>query len=67
MKEVEKHYKTREAASLLGVHLRTIQQWVKSGELAPVVQLGLRDVRIPATALQTFLDDRTLRRGASAL
>ena len=67
MKEVEKHYRTREAASILGVHLRTIQQWVKSGEIAPVVQLGLRDVRIPATALQTFLDHRTLRRGVSAL
>ncbi len=67
MKEVEKHYRTREAAQLLGVHLRTIQQWVKSGDLAPVVQLALRDVRIPASSLQTFLDHRTIRRGASAL
>ncbi len=67
MVEVERHYKTREAANLVGVHLRTVQQWVKNGDIAPVVQLGLRDVRIPATALQRFLDNRTLKRGAAAL
>lgn len=67
MKEVERHYRTREAAQLLGVHLRTVQQWVKSGDLSPVVQLALRDTRIPASALQRFLDHRTIKRGAAAL
>jgi len=67
MVEVEKHYRTREAAGLLGVHMRTVQQWVRSGDISPVIQLGRRDVRIPATALQRFLDHRTLKRGAAAL
>lgn len=67
MKEVEKHYRTREAAALIGVHLRTLQQWVQDGDIAPVVAISQRDIRIPASVLQTFLDHRTLRRGSSAL
>lgn len=67
MKEVEKHYRTREAAEIIGVHLRTLQQWVQSGDIAPVVALSARDYRIPASVLQRFLDHRTVKRGLSAL
>lgn len=67
VKEVERHYRTREAAGLLGVHLRTLQQWIQSGDIAPVVALSSRDYRIPASVLQRFLDHRTIKRGASAL
>jgi excisionase family DNA binding protein len=65
--EVEKHYRTKEAAELLGVHVKTLGRWIMSGEIAPVVAISQRDTRIPASVLQRFLDHRTIRRGASAL
>ena len=67
MKEIEKHYKTKEAAALIGVHPRTLANWIASGQLGPVVAISQRDTRIPASVLQTFLDQRTIRRGAAAL
>lgn len=67
MKEVEKHYRTREAAALLAVHVNTLRRWIARGEIAPVVAVSQTDIRIPSSVLQTFLDHRTIRRGASAL
>ena len=67
MKEIEKHYRTKEAAALIGVHPKTVGRWIASGELGPVVAISQRDMRIPGSVIQRFLDDRTIRRGASAL
>lgn len=67
MIQVEQHYRTREAAALLGVHVKTLGRWILRGEIAPVVSLSARDIRIPASVLQRFLDHRTLHRGAAAL
>jgi excisionase family DNA binding protein len=67
MKEVEKHYRTREAAALIGVHAKTLGRWIMSGEIGPVVAISQRDTRIPASVLQKFLDQRTIRRGKLAL
>ena len=67
MKEIEKHYKTKEAAALIGVHPRTLANWIASGELGPVVAISPRDTRIPASVIQRFLDERTIRRGKLAL
>ena len=67
MKEIEKHYKTREAAALIGVHPRTVANWIASGQLGPVVAISQRDTRIPASVIQRFLDERTIRRGPAAL
>ena len=67
MKEVEKHYRTKEAATLIGVHPKTLGRWIRIGDIAPVVAISQTDIRIPAGVLQTFLDQRTIRRGKSAL
>ena len=67
MIEVEKHYRTREAAALLSVHVNTMRKWIMSGEISPVVSISQTDIRIPATVLQGFLQARQLKRGASSL
>jgi excisionase family DNA binding protein len=67
VKEVERHYRTREAAAILSVSRRTLANWIASGDLSPVVAISPRDTRIPASVIQRFLDHRTIKRGASAL
>jgi predicted site-specific integrase-resolvase len=67
MIEVERHYRTTEAAEILSVHPRTIQGWVRAGDLAPVVYISPKDIRIPASTINSFLGHRTVRRGALAL
>ena len=61
---VERHYSVREVADLLKVGLDFVYDRLKSGELAPVVELGdsRAKQRIPASALQRFLDARTFDR-----
>lgn len=67
MNEVERHYRTKEAAALLSVHVKTLGRWIASGDLAPVVAISQRDIRIPASSLSRFLSHRTIKRGAAAL
>ena len=62
MKEIEKHYKTREAAALIGVHPRTVANWIASGQLGPVIAVSMRDFRIPASVLLRFIEQREVGR-----
>lgn len=67
MKEIERHYGTKEVCKLLSVHSRTVTRWIADGRLSPVVLIGARDLRIPASAVERFIAHRTINRGASAL
>lgn len=61
---VERHYSVREVAELLSVGLDFVYDRLKSGEIAPVVELGdtKSKQRVSASALQRFLDARTFDR-----
>ena len=67
MLEVERHYRPAEAAKILSVHPETVLRWLRAGDLAPVVYISPRDIRIPAGSINTFLEQRTVRRGSHAL
>lgn len=61
---VERHYSVKEVAELLKVGLDFVYDRLKTGELSPVVELGASrgKQRIPASALQKYLDQRTYTR-----
>lgn len=64
---VERHYSVREAAEILKVGLDFIYDRLKTGEICPVVELGdsRAKQRIPASALQKFIDKRTFDRSSA--
>ena len=53
----------KETADLLGVSAATVSKLVKTGQL-PAIRLGKRTVRIPRAALEQWLVDAALRKGA---
>ena len=53
----------KETADLLGVSADTVSKLVKTGQL-PAIRLGKRTVRIPRAALEQWLVDAALRKGA---
>ena len=53
----------KETAQILGVSVATVSKLVKTGQL-PAIRLGKRTVRIPKAALEQWLVDTALRKGA---
>jgi excisionase family DNA binding protein len=49
-------YRVREAARILGVSRQTLQREIDLSILAPVLSVGKRGVRIPATTLRSYID-----------
>jgi excisionase family DNA binding protein len=47
----------QQAAVILGLTGQTIRVWVRDGKL-PGVQLGVRSLRIPASAVEALLQPR---------
>lgn len=65
--EVEKHYSVQEIAELLGVTVRTVWNYIDVGTrsggkdgIHPVIKLSHKATRIPARAVNRFLESRTL-------
>jgi excisionase family DNA binding protein len=56
---VEEQYSFTQAAQRLGVSRQTIWLLVKRGEIYPVRRWGHRTVRIPASAINRFLEAKT--------
>lgn len=61
--KVEQHYSEDDVARLLNVSRRTVRRWLKRGRetagvegLYPTVRLAANMVRIPASTLETFLE-----------
>ena len=61
---IERHYSVKEVAELLTVSVYWVYDRLKTGELTPVVELGTSKAkqRIPASAVQKYLDQRTYNR-----
>ena len=51
---IEKHYPSREAADLLGIHPETLRKYAQQGRIESV-RIGLNRV-YPESALKRFLD-----------
>lgn len=71
---VETHYSAEAAAEVLHVSVRTIWSYVKRGEetggregIHPVVKLSHKVVRIPASAINRFLESRKVSTAAAQL
>lgn len=58
MEEFEKYLKISEVAQILGLTEPIIRYLCSDGELESV-KLGYRTIRIPASALKRFLDEKT--------
>jgi excisionase family DNA binding protein len=53
---LERLYSAEEAAEYLGVHVRTVRAWIRSGRLAARRLAGQRALRITASDLQSVLE-----------
>jgi excisionase family DNA binding protein len=56
--ELERHYRAREAAALLGVTERSVRTWIAEGRL-PVIRVSRTAVLIPASAIRAMLRKAT--------
>ena len=55
---------SNEVCSLLNVHLKTLQRWVREGKI-PFIRLHGRN-RFRASAVEAFIRDREIRAGGAA-
>jgi len=56
MAKTTEYLTTTEIAQMLGVHIRTVGNWIRQGKL-PAIRLG-KSYRISKQDLQAFLDER---------
>lgn len=54
---LEKLLSTREAADILGVHVQTVRQYIRRGEL-PAVKISPRLYKIRPEDLERFIEDK---------
>ncbi len=57
---MEKLYRIKEVAELLGVHPKTVQRWAREGKIRVVYTVGGRR-RIPESELKRLLGEKTNR------
>lgn len=60
IRAVEEQLSAAEVATRLGVSERQVWRWIRNGKLAPVRKLGRCITRIPASAVNRFLEKRTV-------
>lgn len=64
MSEEDTLLTAEDVARIMKVHIRTVRQWVSSGELE-VIQIGKSDYRITRADLNKFIEERRQRRKPS--
>lgn len=57
---VEPHYSPEDAAGLIGVDVSTVYRLIKKQKIKPIRKLSRKMVRIPASALNAYLEAQTL-------
>lgn len=57
---VEEQLSVAQVAERLGVNESTVWRWISQGKIKPVRKLGRRITRIPASAVNAFLQERTV-------
>jgi len=60
MSKAKEYLSTREIAEKLGVHLRTVGNWIRKGEL-PAVRVG-GQYRVAKQDFEAFLEERRTNR-----
>ncbi len=59
-KQVEEQLSVAKVAELLDVDTSTVWRWISQGKIKQVRKLGRRITRIPASAINEFLTERTV-------
>lgn len=59
---LEEQLSMEQVAERLGVDKSTVWRWLQQGKIKPVRKLGRRIVRVPASAVNRFLEGRTVTR-----
>jgi excisionase family DNA binding protein len=54
---LERLLSTREAANILGIHVQTVRQYIRRGEL-PAVKISPRLYKIRPEDLEKFIEDK---------
>jgi excisionase family DNA binding protein len=62
-REVEQQYTPEEIAELAKVSKWTVYEWINKGKFARVYKLGHRSLRIPAGAVNAFLEGSKVFQG----
>jgi excisionase family DNA binding protein len=57
---LEEQLSVAQVAERLGVDESTVWRWIAKGKIAPVRKLGRRITRVPASAVNRFLQERTV-------
>lgn len=57
---VEEQLSVPQVAERLGVEQSTVWRWIAAGKIKPVRKLGHRITRVPASAVNRFLAERTV-------
>lgn len=60
LRTVEEQLSPAQVAKLCAVHEDTVRRWIRDGKLKPVRKLGRCVLRIPASAVNRFLEERTV-------
>lgn len=57
---VEEHYSPEQVADKLAVDVSTVYRLIRKQQLSPVRKLSRKMVRVPASALNAYLEGRTV-------
>lgn len=63
-KLLELHYSPDQIAVALGVHVKTVRLWIRRGKFGDPTELARNAIRIPASAVNKFLEERKTPAGA---
>lgn len=58
--QLEEQLSVPQVAERLGVDPATVWRWIKRGQIKPVRKLGHKITRVPASAVNAFLEARTV-------
>lgn len=60
MHQVEQQYSYEQVAELLSIGESTVREYVRNGKITPIFKISHKNVRIPASAVNRFLESRAV-------
>lgn len=59
-RQLEEQLSVPQVAERLGVSAKTVWRWIARGQIKPVRKLSHKITRVPASAVNAFLESRTV-------